>query len=428
VIKITLQLLLFLSIPAIAQSPLLQCGPMVGYAEKDKVLLWVQTNAPATVKFKYWDTDFPKVFYYTRKDSASVDNGYVSKIFATPLLPGKLYGYELHINDKPVSFNYPLHFHSQPVQVPDTFKVALGSCASFSNDDEVNEVFLSIANKKPDLMIWLGDNVYLMDSDWDSKKTLIEAYSKERSLAQMQPLLGSVHNYAIWDDHDYGYDNSDSSFCYKNISREVFELFWANPSCGINGRGVSTAWDWAQVHFFLMDNRFMRAPNRPRKRGNPYFGKMQVDWLIDSLKKSTAAFKFITTGNQILPAGFIPGEAYSKYVKEQKYLLRRIKEEKIEGVFFISGDRHFSELSRKKRRGAYPLYELTVSPLTSTPIPRELNFNYRRVKKTFVGTRNFSVLEFFKGSDGRQVRIVLYDSKGKILWQKVISAKELNKY
>jgi alkaline phosphatase D len=419
-------LLFFSASSAIAQSTLLQSGPMVGYADKDKVLLWVQTNSPAIIKFKYWDSDYPDVLYYTREDSAKSDNGFVSKVFAQPLLPGKLYQYELLINDKAVSLNYPLRFHSQPLHPPDTFKVALGSCASFSEDDEVNRIFLSIADKKPDLMIWLGDNVYLMDEDWESKKTLIEAYTKQRSLAQMQALLGSVHNYAIWDDHDYGPDNSDSTFCYKNVSKEVFEMFWGNPSFGIEGKGVSTSWCWSKVQFFLMDNRSFRAPNRPRKRTNPYFGKMQVDWLIDSLKKCTSDFKLIATGNQMLPTGFIPGEAYSKYRREKKYLLRRIEKENIKGVIFISGDRHFSELSREKRKGTYPLYELTVSPLTSTAITREFNFNYWRVNGTFVGKRNFSLLEFFKGEQGRQVRIGIYDSKGKVLWQKIIGVKDLS--
>jgi alkaline phosphatase D len=218
-------LLFFSASSAIAQSTLLQSGPMVGYADKDKVLLWVQTNSPAIIKFKYWDSDYPDVLYYTREDSAKSDNGFVSKVFAQPLLPGKLYQYELLINDKAVSLNYPLRFHSQPLHPPDTFKVALGSCASFSEDDEVNRIFLSIADKKPDLMIWLGDNVYLMDEDWESKKTLIEAYTKQRSLAQMQALLGSVHNYAIWDDHDYGPDNSDSTFCLKMFLKRCLKCF-----------------------------------------------------------------------------------------------------------------------------------------------------------------------------------------------------------
>src|SRR4051812_33344825 len=96
-------LFFFSTSSTIAQNTLLQCGPMVGYAEKDKALLWVQTTSPAIVKYKYWDTHFPDVLYYTPEDSARSDNGFVSKIFAQPLLPGRLYQYELYINDKPVS-------------------------------------------------------------------------------------------------------------------------------------------------------------------------------------------------------------------------------------------------------------------------------------------------------------------------------------
>jgi alkaline phosphatase D len=421
--------LFLLSASAIAQSSLLQCGPMVGYAETNKVLLWVQTNAPATVKFKYWEKENSLAFKYTSEDSALYENGLTVKAMADHLMPGRTYHYELYINGEPVKIKYPLQFKSAPLQVPDTFRVALGSCASYSESDEVNEIFISIAARNPDMMVWLGDNVYLSKTDCESKKSIINAYTKSRSRSQMQPLLGAVHHYAVWDDHDYGPDNSDGTFYNKEITREAFKLFWTNSYFGINGKGITTSFNWGKVDFFLMDDRYFRAPKKRKHKERSFLGPIQLQWLLDSLKESKALFKFITVGNQILPAGFVRSsgcETYSGYYKkEQKYLLRKIKEENITGVFFISGDRHFSELSRKKRFGNYPLYDLTVSPLTSQPITNELNINFRRVRKTMVTQRNFAILEFFDDKNGEQMKIILYDSKGKILWEQIISAKDL---
>ena len=39
-------------------------------------------------------------------------------------------------------------------------------------------------------------------------------------------------------------------------------------------------------------------------------------------------------------------------------------------MIFLSGDRHFGELLKIERAGAYPLYEFTSSPLTSQPVAR----------------------------------------------------------
>jgi alkaline phosphatase D len=42
-----------------------------------------------------------------------------------------------------------------------------------------------------------------------------------------------------------------------------------------------------------------------------------------------------------------------------------LKVEKIKGIIFITGDRHHTEVIKKERPGLYPLYDITVSPLTS---------------------------------------------------------------
>ncbi len=59
--------------------------------------------------------------------------------------------------------------------------------------------------------------------------------------------------------------------------------------------------------------------------------------------------------------------------EERQLLLNEIAARKIEGVVFISGDRHHSELNIMQRPGAYPLYEFTSSPLTaSSPAPERI--------------------------------------------------------
>ena len=42
-----------------------------------------------------------------------------------------------------------------------------------------------------------------------------------------------------------------------------------------------------------------------------------------------------------------------------------LTEQKINGVLFLTGDRHHSEIIKVERPGTYPLYDITVSPLTS---------------------------------------------------------------
>jgi alkaline phosphatase D len=57
-------------------------------------------------------------------------------------------------------------------------------------------------------------------------------------------------------------------------------------------------------------------------------------------------------------------------------MLDLLRQTNARGVLFISGDRHWAELSRLDRPGDYPLYDLTSSALTQkhsrgTPTPNK---------------------------------------------------------
>ena len=98
----------------------------------------------------------------------------------------------------------------------------------------------------------------------------------------------------------------------------------------------------------------------------------------------------------------------------------------MKGVVFLSGDRHFSELSGLKRPGKYTLYDWTVSPLTScvaTSALKETNEN--RVEGSLFMQHNFGILKFFGNKDNRALKLELFDKDGKTLWNKVITLKEL---
>ena len=121
-------------------------------------------------------------------------------------------------------------------------------------------------------MLWLGDNIYLREADWNTRTGIMYRYTHTRSLPEMQPLLASSINYAIWDDHDFGPNDADRSYHLKNTTLEAFKLFWANPTYGIVGdSGVATTFEWGDVQFFMLDNRYFRAPNERNRENVPYW-------------------------------------------------------------------------------------------------------------------------------------------------------------
>jgi len=194
-------------------------------------------------------------------------------------------------------------------------------------------------------MFWLGDNTYYREPDWYSQAGMRHRYAHTRSLPELQALLGATHHYAIWDDHDYGPNDSDRSYRMKQTALRIFQDYWANPSYGIEGvPGVFMRFEWGDVEFFMLDDRYHRSPNSaPDNSKKTMFGAEQMRWLMESLANSKAPFKIIAGGNQMLNP-MNPNEAFTNYRHEQQKFLQWLQAQKVSGVLFLSGDIHRTEL------------------------------------------------------------------------------------
>jgi len=412
---------------------------MVGYSTMREVMLWVQTKSTASVHFEYFEKSNPQERHKTESYVTQSKQAFVAQLVANKVLPGKTYAYELFIDGAKVNRDYPMEFQSQTLWQwrtdPPEVQFAVGSC-SYVNEKRFDrpgkpygsayEIFGSIHQKKPDFMVWLGDNTYLREADWNSRTGFLHRYSHTRSLPEMQPLLASTHHYAIWDDHDFGPNNSDGSFALKDTASEIFRLFWGNPNYNVTGQGGITGFfEWADLHFFLMDNRYFRTSNNNFATKRQMLGSHQIDWLINALASSNAPFKFIAVGGQVLSTE-ANDENYAAFSRERRYLLDKIREAKIEGVIFLDGDRHHTVLSRmQESRDVYPIYDLTCSSLTSGTNNNKEEHNYYKLEETLVGQHNFGLLKVTGPRTDRVLTMTIFDKDGKELWVKEIKARDL---
>lgn len=422
---------------AFAQKDLLQSGPMVGYSQMREVALWVQTTEPADVYFIYWDKNNPSVQYQTYVVETYPEDYYMTTLIADLVEPGITYEYQLYINDIPIELNYRTEFQTQKLwqwrEDPPSIKFGIGSCAYINETiyDRPGEpyggkhhIFTTIYDKAPDFFIWMGDNSYLREVDWHSRTGILKRLTHDRSHHLLQPMLGSMHHYATWDDHDYGPNNSDRSFWAKHLTREAFQLWWANPSYGVPGaeEGIATYFEWADCAFFLMDDRTYRSPENRHHTKREMLGEGQIEWLLDALSSSYAPFKFVVIGSTVLNPDPL-GENYSNYPEEKEYLLDMIAKEKISGVIFLTGDIHRGELTKIERDNNYPLYEVTASPLTAGV--SRYDQNTARVEGTLVHDRNFAILEVTGPRKDRNLNIKMYDADGSERWSYSLNENEL---
>ncbi|MBP6184361.1 MAG: alkaline phosphatase family protein [Saprospiraceae bacterium] len=418
-----------------AQSPLLQSGPMLGYAEMTEALIWVQSTEPAEVWAEYTLKNQRVQGRETNRVMTQKTSGFTAKLIADELSPGQEYSYQLFINGIPIDLPYPTTFRTQSLwqwrENPPEFTLAAGSCA-YVGEEQFDrpgkpyggeyQIFTTIDSMQPDLMLWLGDNTYLREADWNSRSGIFHRYTHTRSLPELQPLLASTNHYAIWDDHDYGPNDSDRSYIHKDKTRTAFEAFWGNPTFGLPGQeGITSYFQWADVDFFLLDNRWFRSPNNCESCEPTILGEAQLNWLIEALVTSRASFKIVAIGGQVLNPAPVFENYANRYKKERDRLLQRIEKENIQGVVFLNGDRHHTELSQVTNGMGNALFDLTVSPLTSTASRNNGNEgNLHRVEGTYVNERNFALLTFSGKRNQRLMTIRTYKGTGELIWERII--------
>lgn len=422
---------------ALAQQKLLQSGPMVAWSDMRECAVWVQTKEPAKVQIKYREKGSTGAEYVSAVRETASNLANTVTVIADKVQPGKRYTYDVYINGAKLSFPYPTEFQSQELwqyrKDPPNFTIAVGSCL-YVNDtayDRPGKPYGSeyqmvdvITKQKPDAMLWIGDNTYTREPDWNSRTGVLHRYTHTRSMPQLQPLMASTHNYATWDDHDYGPNDADRSYWGKAMTSEVFDAFFPMLNTALAGPGskVSTFF-WGDAQFFLLDDRWFRAPNDDKDPNRDYFGAAQLQWLKDALISSRAKFKIIASGGQLISPAAVY-ENYAIYPTEQKRFIQILQESGASGILLLSGDRHHTELMKLERTGTYPIYEVTTSPLTAgVANPKEENA--LRVPGTLVSAHNAAFLNFSGPKDDRKLTITIIKVDGTVAWTREIKASEL---
>ena len=412
---------------------------MPGWVGVRSASIWLQGDGPGQAQIVYWPAGMSEERRHSPAQTLRAAQDFSTRFDITELDPGQTYEYEVLDGDSSAA-DAPFRFHTQALwqwrAEPPDFTVALGSCA-YVNDEAYDrpgqpygggyEIFGRIAALRPAFMLWLGDNVYLREADFLSRGGAAYRYRHTRSLPALQALLHGTHHLAIWDDHDYGPNNANRAYGLKQESLEVFQRYWANPSYGLPGvPGIFTHFVYGDAEFFLLDDRFYRdADFASGLSEKQLYGPDQMRWLKNALKMSRARFKFITGGNEMLNR-HNRYEGWNHFPEEQDDFLAWLAGNKQSGIIFLSGDRHFTKLAKLSRSGTYGLYELTCSPLTSSPFrDYEATANPSIDPETLVRERNFCLLNFDGAANARAVTLSAHDRTGQALWRRRIEAKAL---
>ncbi|HLO94085.1 MAG TPA: alkaline phosphatase D family protein, partial [Burkholderiaceae bacterium] len=328
-------------------------------------------------------------------------------------------------------------------------RIAFGSCA---NQSKPQPIWQAVRESRPDLFIFLGDNFY---GDAEDEATLRRRYREFAAVESLQAFRREVPHLAIWDDHDYGTDDSGGDYPLKRLSQQLFCDAWGeapdSPRRRRSGiydvRYVQVSGHRIQV--ILLDLRFNRSSLQAdpaqrkgytelvlnaRASGQPMagwyrpsfdlhdtlLGEEQWTWLAQTLEQP-ADVRVIASSIQFAAEG-TGWEGWANFPLEQRRLVKLLRDKRAEGAVFISGDMHYGDISCRDEPDLYPLWDATSSGLTEVwdvPTPN------RRRRSEVLAAENFGLLDLRWDLEQPCLEFGICDLQGRVRLRQRVPLTEL---
>lgn len=312
----------------------------------------------------------------------------------------------------------------------DTLKnIQFGSCMREYKPSPILDV---IADQDPNIFIFLGDNVY---GDTKCVDELRNKYAILSCKPEFQRLCATSEILAVWDDHDYGWNDVGYEYEMKKESKSVFLEFWQVPASserfqhegnyevryfGSNGH---------LVQIILLDTRTFRS-ELEENNDNDYvqmfntsktiLGEDQWNWLSNQFMQP-ADVRIVCTSTQF-GTEYNGMESWANFPLEQERMAQTIVNTQANGVLFISGDVHYAECSKRLYPNCYPLYDITSSALNQKN--SGIADNQYRTFDAF-NQPNFGELKFNWQGANTTIECAIKDENGSIVRSMVIPLNEL---
>ncbi len=358
------------------ESELLIHGPMLGNVSSDGASFWVRTAKEAEVKVLVRPKGYSSLKNNLSAASrTSAGNDYTTVVRIDGLQPHTTYNYSLEIDGKNIIVE-DATFKTYPEQgTPGKFSIAFGGGAGYVPEHE--RIWTTIKKNDPLALLMLGDNVYIDDPE--HLITNRYCYYRRQSRPEWKQLIAGRGVYSIWDDHDFGMDDSYGGPeieipSWKRPVWEVFSQNWNNPAYGGGNKQPGCWYDFyiGDIHFIMLDCRYYRESSGrhdPRVDNPSMLGPVQFKWLKKTLKNSQGTFKILVSSVPMSPGTKGEGigrlDTWDGYTEERDEIHKFLYENNISGVTVLSADRHRSDVRRIPREKGYDMYEFMSSVLTN---------------------------------------------------------------
>lgn len=324
-------------------------GPMAGGVSYKGGKIFLRTDAAADVQVEYSTVADMTGSLFSDIEFTRPSADYTKIIEITRLAPNTVYYYRVLVDGQPQQVEPYPEFKTFPVpNMASDYGFAVVSDVGNAENNPA-AVYETIASFNPGFLLQIGD--------WDHRDpaTLGDMRKMHRQVRGNGMLSGRDFNdsiasaiplFHVWDDHDYGMNDGDYTFVAKpDALRAYYEYYPTAENLPNPDAGIWQKFAYAQSEFFMLDVRSNRDPNSDEDNSDKSMldgediENDQKTWLLNGLRRSTAKWKFITSGVNFNPT-CKPADSWGAFTTERQEIVDFVNDNDISGVIIISGDLH----------------------------------------------------------------------------------------
>lgn len=232
----------------------------------------------------------------------------------------------------------PGRFRTFPVGAA-SFTLALSSCARTAS---AHAVFETIRTLNPLFFLHMGDLHYL-NIAVNNRDVFRRAFDTVLASVTQSALYRDVPIAYIWDDHDFGPNNSDSLAPGREAARLTYQEYVPHYPLGAGAGNVPIyqAFTVGRARFIMTDSRSPRSPAlAPDNAAKTMLGVTQKQWFKQELLAANGVYPLIVWVNSLPWIGLFGDDGWYLYSTERRELANFIKDNGITGLCMVSGDAH----------------------------------------------------------------------------------------
>jgi phosphodiesterase/alkaline phosphatase D-like protein len=222
-----------------------------------------------------------------------------------------------------------------------SFTFAFGSCANTGSN---GVVFDTIRETNPLFFLSLGDFHY-ENIGVNNPAVYRDAFDQNLTSPGQAALYRQTSFAYVWDDHDYGPNDSDSTAPGREAAQVNYRdvvPHYPLPG-GENGGPIYQAFTVGRVRFIVTDNYSHRSPNaEPDGPGKTMLGADQKAWLKQELLDANGAYPVTVWVNSQpwIVAAEPTADGWGAFDTERREIATFIADNNITGLMMLSGDAH----------------------------------------------------------------------------------------